>query len=147
MLKFEAAEGVDGMPPMTRKPSSTPPSNGDGLSEDARQDLRCLLDVLERFRQLRPTMPVSTVCLLLRVASEEGLTVGEYSRKSGLAQTVASRILLDLSDRPFRSGDEGLGFLARRYSPHSLREINYSLSQKGKYFLNLIVDSLNLRKR
>ncbi len=112
--------------------------------ETADADLRKLLDIVERFRSARQTLSIGQVSVFLRVAIEEGLTVNDYAKSLGMAQSMMSRTLLDLSETP-RGGSPGLGLLLRKHSATSLRDVNYFLSPKGRYWVQQMHETMRRR--
>jgi hypothetical protein len=71
------------------------------------------------------------VSTLLLVALGEGKGVTEYARQAGVGQTVMSRHLLDLEDRP-RDGRPGFGLVTWRTGPLNLRRHQRMLRDRGR---------------
>lgn len=105
------------------------------LSDDERAAVRSLMGSLEPFRALRATMPLQYVIAFLLVAEEEGLGVGEYAQRAGVAVSVMSRHLLDIGDRN-RHMEEGFGLVTYRANPTNLRQHEYMLTDKGRALLH-----------
>lgn len=100
-----------------------------------------LLTVIERFRRVRNTMPVHLVEALLRVAVNEGKSVIQYARDSGVSQSVMSRHLLELGTQ-YSKGEPGLGLIEKRTSPNSLREFEVILTAKGRRTVSEVAKAL-----
>jgi DNA-binding MarR family transcriptional regulator len=114
---------------------------GDSMEDIDRRGLRRLMHIMERFRQVRSTMPVHLVEALLRVALDEGKSVKYYAEQAAVSTSVMSRHLLDLGSE-FRNGDAGLGLIAKRTSGHSLREQEVYLTPKGRKEVNQVISLL-----
>jgi hypothetical protein len=113
------------------------------LSEADRAAARALLQAIEPFRQLNPSMPLSYVTAFLLVASEEGKGVAEYAEAAStpgidpVSPTVMTRNLLDIGDRN-RQREEGFGLITQERDIFDLRKHNAKITQKGKAFMNAI---------
>lgn len=90
-----------------------------------------LYAALNAFRGTRADMPLQYVITFLLVAMEEGKSVGEYARRCGVAKSVLSRHILDLSVRA-RSGGPGLDLLMTRTNPTDARSHEVFLTPKGR---------------
>lgn len=105
------------------------------LADEDRAAVKALMGSLEPFRSLRATMPLQYVIAFLLVAEEEGLGVGEYAQRAGVANSVMSRHLLDIGDRN-RHMEEGFGLVTYRANPQNLRQHEYMLTDKGRALLH-----------
>jgi DNA-binding MarR family transcriptional regulator len=113
----------------------------DSMDDVNKRTIRRLMHIMERFRQVRSTMPVHLVEALLRVALDEGKSVKFYAERAAVSTSVMSRHLLDLGSE-FRNGDAGLGLIDKRVSPHSLREQEVFLTPKGRKEVAQVVQLL-----
>jgi DNA-binding MarR family transcriptional regulator len=102
--------------------------------DDERKVLTGLAEVLDQFEALRPNIPLHQVKMLVKLALDEGKSQKYYSEKWDYPPSTVSRAMLDLGIRT-RKGEEGLGLVDFRTSPHSLREHEVFLSVKGKSML------------
>jgi DNA-binding MarR family transcriptional regulator len=82
-------------------------------------------------------MSVNYVLAFLRVAVEEGLSANDYTRKSGVAQSVMSRHLLDLGQQD-RYRERSPGLVESKPSPASLRVWEVTLTAKGRILASTI---------
>ena len=105
------------------------------LPDEDRAAVKVLAAALEPFRALRATMPLQYVTAFLLVAEEEGLGVGEYASRAGVAVSVMSRHLLDIGDRN-RHMELGFGLVTYRANPLNLRQHEYMLTDKGRALLH-----------
>ena len=96
-----------------------------------------LIDVLDAFRNAHPTMSLSHAILFLLVAHEEGLGVQEYTERANLAQSVATRYLLDMGSHT-RKREPGAGLVVQRMDPLDMRKHQTFLSGEGKALLHKV---------
>lgn len=99
--------------------------------------IRHMLAALDPFFRIRATMPARCIQAYLVVAEKEGLSIGEYAKRSGLSQTTMSKNLLDMSERD-RNYEEGAGLVEGRENALNRREKVYSLTPKGRALLATI---------
>lgn len=133
---------ISTLPPFGGTPLMVPIDNDRGASNDnaamlKRANLRRISDVITRFRNLSPTMPVAEVQMFLAVALNEGASLTDLSALLDMKKSTASRYLLNLSDKT-RTGSEGYGLVTREADPSELRRNMYGLTAKGRK----IIDSL-----
>ena len=104
------------------------------LPPEERPKVDVLLAALEPFAILRGTMPLQYVRAFLLVAREEGLGVGDYADRAGVAQSVMTRHLRHLSDLgpSNRHHEEGFGLITSQPDPMNRRKHQVSLTPKGK---------------
>ena len=108
------------------------------FSEAERKSGRTLMAALECFKELRSTMPMQYVITFLLVADEEGLTVGDYAKKAGVAGSVMSRHLLDLSVHQRTKTGAGFAIIETRQNLKNLREHTVHLTDKGRALFHRI---------
>jgi len=101
------------------------------LPKDQQRRLTGVLRCLQAFQEHEQTMPIQMAQTFLLVALNEGLSMNEYQKMTGLPQSTMSRHLLDLGERNRQLGP-GLGLVERRQVPTNLRANEYSLSPKGR---------------
>ena len=110
----------------------------DTLHANTRYALRSILEALNTFRDLSPTMPVGEVVMFLTVALNEGDGLMELASLTDMKKSTASRYLLDLSEKT-RTGASGYGLLTRDTDPAELRRNMYALSPKGRKIIQQLV--------
>lgn len=96
---------------------------------------------LDMFLAIRHTLPGHYMRAFLLVALDEGKGVGEYAEKSGVAQSVMSRHLLDLGDKD-RNGGPGYGLVTMRQDPLNLRRHQVILTDKGRALVGSVVRAM-----
>jgi hypothetical protein len=101
------------------------------LTEEEERALKHLAEVLKDFIKLRPNMPMHQLVVMLYVALDEGKSLKHYSQATEYPTSSVSRTFLDNGPK-MRTGEEGLGLLEARPSPHSLREYETHLTTKGR---------------
>lgn len=109
------------------------------FSDTDKKHLRELLSVLDMFTTKRATMPIQYIRMFLLVALEEGLSVNELSKRSGLAQSVTSRHLLDIGEATSRIDGEGFNWVEHRENPENLKQRQITLTDEGKGFLQKVI--------
>jgi DNA-binding MarR family transcriptional regulator len=107
-----------------------------------RKAATALLRALDAFTEVRGTIPTQYVRAFLLIALDEGKTVGEYAMKSGVAQSVMSRHVLDLSDSSRRVNEPGMDLVLVKMNPNNRREHNVYLTPKGKVLLTKLIRQL-----
>ena len=110
-------------------------------SADELSALKTFAASLEPFRSIRSTMPLQYVYAFLLVAMEEGLSVSDYAKRSGVSLSVMSRHLLDIGERN-RHMEEGFGLITSRPNPLELRKHELFLTTKGQAIKHKIVSQL-----
>jgi DNA-binding MarR family transcriptional regulator len=108
------------------------------LPDGDRDIVKRLQGALDQFTDLKATMPLQYVKAFLAVALEEGLGVGEYAQRAGVAMSVMSRHLLDIGERN-RHMEDGFGLVTYRPNPMNLRAHEYTMTDKGRALLHRIV--------
>jgi DNA-binding MarR family transcriptional regulator len=104
------------------------------------------IDALLRLTRLvteatdNPDLPVSHLRMLLLVARQPGLTVGEYVRESGLSLSGVSRALVQMSEVR-RQADRGPGLVKVTVNAYNRRQKNVTLTEKGQRLLESVVVS------
>jgi hypothetical protein len=109
------------------------------LDEDEKTEGRVLLEALDVFRTVRPTMPLQYVHTFCVVALDEGRSVAHYARRAGVSASVMSRHLLDLG-RTNRHGTPGFGLVTCRNHPGNQREKQFVLTDEGEALYGRIAD-------
>lgn len=113
------------------------------LSEADRAAARTLLQAIEPFRQINPSMPLSYLTAFLLVAAEEGKGVAEYAEAAStpgiepVSPTVMTRNLLDIGERN-RQREAGYGLITQERDLFDLRKHNARITTRGKAFMNAI---------
>lgn len=106
------------------------------------RSLRKLTRLMKALRAgIDPTVPIQVVQTFLVVAVNEGTTLTDIASTSGANLSTVSRHTIDLGERNRRMGP-GYGLIESRTDPMSLRTKNYSLSQKGRLFVDGLISTL-----
>jgi DNA-binding MarR family transcriptional regulator len=116
------------------------------LSEEDREVLHRLLQVVEIVREMKANMSVTMLSSLLRTALNEGKSVAELTKDAGVAQSVMSRHILDLGPMT-RDREVGLQLVEHRLSPTNLRIHEIVLTRKGLSLMGRIADTLKGSQR
>lgn len=95
---------------------------------------RALLSTTDPWFELRNDMPAQYIRTFLMVAAEEGLGVGDYARKAGVAKSVMSRHVLDLGDFN-RKREPGFELLEQHVDIMERRRHAIYLTPKGRALL------------
>jgi DNA-binding MarR family transcriptional regulator len=90
-----------------------------------------------------PHLSITGLRILLLAAANEGIGILELATKAGVANTVASRYVLDLGDRN-RHMKAGLGLLTSRQDPNNLRKHEVLLTAKGRALVNEYAELMRL---
>jgi DNA-binding MarR family transcriptional regulator len=101
-------------------------------TDEEKEAFRCLLQALEPFRQIRPTMPLQYVVAFLLSAIYEGEGVTELARRAGVSQSVMSRHLLDIGPRNRYGSGEGFRLVEQVLDQKELRKHNVIHTPKGR---------------
>lgn len=101
------------------------------IAEDEKRFLASFIAVLMDFVAKRQNIPALHIVMMLQIAQDEGKSQRYYSDKWRIPPSTVSRVVLDLSIKT-RMGEQGLGLLELRTSPHSLREQEIYLSTTGR---------------
>lgn len=105
-------------------------------------ELYCLYLVLDQFKKISPTMPVQQIMAFLLVAMNEGTSLKELVESSQVKTPTMSRHLIDLGPRNRRM-EPGYQLVECRQDPMELRKNQYTLSPRGKYLVNTILEKMN----
>ena len=105
---------------------------------DEKDVLRGVLAALDPFRKLRETMPLQYVRAFILVATEEGLSVGEYARRARIAPALMTRHLADLGTTN-RYHEAGFGLVEQFYDAMDKRVRLIRLSAAGKRIVGVMV--------
>jgi DNA-binding MarR family transcriptional regulator len=97
--------------------------------------------VLDEFRKLNPSMPVSQIQALLLVALDLPMGMGDYAERTGVKPSTASRYLLDLGP-PRHPDDSAFGLIDRGVDPQEPRRARYTLSKRGKQLVKQILNMM-----
>jgi DNA-binding MarR family transcriptional regulator len=108
-------------------------------NREMRQATTAFMRSIKEIMDINPSMPVSQVYVLTTVALNEGKSLIELSRQTGIRHATMSRYLLDLSDK-LRTGDEGYKLVNRDIDPEELRRNMYTLAPKGRFLFRKITD-------
>jgi DNA-binding MarR family transcriptional regulator len=107
-----------------------------------RSKMRAVLKSMDHFIALSRTMPVTEAQVFLYVSLNEGKSLVDLVKLTGLKQATLSRYLLDLSDKA-RGGGPGFGLVKRESDPTELRKNMYSLSAQGRNMLSSIIEDID----
>lgn len=108
------------------------------LRDDEKIVLKNVMQLLDAFRAVRPTMPLQHAYAFLLVAMDEGQGVMEYAERAGVAQTVMTRHLLDMGSHT-RKREPGLGLVVQRMDPMDMRKHQTFLTNEGRALLHKII--------
>lgn len=96
---------------------------------------------LQELRSIDPFIPSQTVECLLVVAARPGITMGDLSEATGLAQSSCSRNIAALS-KWHRLGKEGYDLVEAVDDPRERRRKIIYLTQKGHKVVNRIMQTI-----
>lgn len=102
-----------------------------------------LLQAVNTFREIELAFPASYMATFLLVALKPGGGPTDYARYLGTKPPVASRMLLEVGERR-RNGKPGCGLIERHQSSEDFRQTHYTLTPKGKKFLQRLLDTLGV---
>lgn len=111
------------------------------LNTAEKKRLGAWLGGLDMLLAIRHTLPGHYMRAFILVALDEGKGVMEYAKKSGVAQSVMSRHLLDLGDKA-RLGGKGYGLVTMRQDPLNLRRHQVMLTDKGRALAGSIIRAM-----
>src|SRR5262245_42655360 len=129
------------VPPADQLPPPQP------IRPSDKTDLRRLLEALCVFQEIRDTMPLQYVLMLLEIALKEGLSVGEYSDLRGVSFSVGSRHILDLGPRNRYGDGQGFGLIKQGVNAADTRAKAIWLTPKGRGVLADMLAALRGAKR
>lgn len=97
-------------------------------------DLLSVMDVLEAFRDLNPTMQMQTAASFVYVANNDGkATLKELATLLGVSQATASRSIL-VYRKEAKPGVPGFDFIDYQEDPNDRKRKLLYLTPKGKRF-------------
>jgi DNA-binding MarR family transcriptional regulator len=96
------------------------------------------INAIEVFREFDTAFPASYMVALLLVATKPGKGSSDYAKDLGVAQAVASRLMLEIGQKS-RRGGEGLGLIDSISDPMDLRQRQVFLTPKGKQVIKKIL--------
>lgn len=104
------------------------------------QDTKSALRDMQRYLEVltEQELSVRQTRAFLLVATEEGLGVNEYAERMGVAQSVMTRLLLDIGLQT-RKREPGLGLVTQRPDPLDMRKHQAHLTPKGKALLHKLL--------
>lgn len=96
-----------------------------------------ILELYDLFKPLDKNMPVQRMGMLLAIALEKRITMGELAKKLKISQSTVWRNVAILSDKGWTSNTNvkptnGLGLISIRTDPDFPRRKIISLTSKGK---------------
>lgn len=97
------------------------------------------IKVFEEFRKLDPEMQMQTALIFLLIANNEGCSIGDLERWTGLTSASCSRNVAALSDI-HRKGRPGHNLIVAKVDPNDRRQRNLFLTVKGKTVLNNVME-------
>src|SRR5258708_5160914 len=110
------------------------------LTDTDISSLNGLAHALRLFNELgRASISVSMFCL---IATHEGFSVTDYSRRAGIQFNLAGRQIADLSHVD-RNGSPGLGFIEKRIG--NGREVCCYLTVRGRAFAKRVALAVGSR--
>lgn len=111
---------------------------------DGQKTLRKLQHATAYIRQVESEFSIVSLHALLIIASDEGCTVSDVQSKLGVTKAAASRNVHALGDQDNRRGDQAaLNFISIKTDPVDIRRKRLYLTDKGRGFLNGLVDILH----
>ena len=108
-------------------------------NREMRQASTAFMRSIKEIVDINPSMPAAQIYVLATVALNEGKSLVELSKLTGLRHATMSRYLLDLSDK-LRTGEEGYKLVNRDMDPEEYRRNMYTLAPKGRYLFRKISD-------
>jgi DNA-binding MarR family transcriptional regulator len=112
-----------------------------GISNADKATLLNMQAALKPFFELRDTMPLQYVTAFLLVAVKEGQTVGELATRAGIAPSLMTRHLADLSQINRYHGD-GHDLIAKKDDPKDKRIKRQHLTVSGHRVVGQILGAL-----
>jgi DNA-binding MarR family transcriptional regulator len=105
-----------------------------------------LCKVLDDFRSVNQTMPVSQILAFLLVSLDCNLGMSEISEALNIKNSTASRYLLELGPKRLE-GDGSLSLIARGVDPQNTRKARYTLTSRGRRLIEDVLTHLSERKQ
>jgi hypothetical protein len=112
--------------------------NRPSLPPDELEAVGDVLSALHPFFEVHDNIPARCIQALLLVAHKEGGSVADYAKRAAMPASTMSRNLLDIGERN-RHMQPGLGLVVGKRNPENLRELEYSLSVKGKALVRKVI--------
>lgn len=100
--------------------------------------IRRAIALIDAFRQVEPSMPLSYAAAFLAVANEPGHGVTHYAKDLGVITPVASRIMLEIGKKA-RTGGPGYGLIDSQQSTTDLRAWSFYLTPLGAKLLQRVL--------
>jgi DNA-binding MarR family transcriptional regulator len=101
-----------------------------------------LLSLLRALSSLDKNFPLPYSVFLLEVARNEGCSLGDLQKATGMPLPTLSRILWALSTKR-QTGAEPYGLIEQQYSAEDRRRKTIRLSAKGRAFVSLVTGIIN----
>jgi DNA-binding MarR family transcriptional regulator len=101
------------------------------LPPDEVEAIGDVLEALKPFFVIHENIPARCIQALFLVAHREGRSVADYAKLAEMPASTMSRNLLDIGERN-RHMQAGLGLVVGKRNPENLRELEYSLTPKGR---------------
>jgi DNA-binding MarR family transcriptional regulator len=105
--------------------------------------LKKLEKIIHSFRLIDPEMPMQTALALVLVAGNENIgketIMSDLADAIGIQQGSITRNVSNLSDWNYKK-QKGLGLVKMEYDPMDQRRKCVTLTQKGKTFINQLID-------
>ena len=126
------------------------PTNGNNhktgikLSEGDLTVVEALMEALHRLKDQKDTLTVPGALLYLSVALNEGKNQRELAELVGSKQTTVARQLLDIGKNHTKRGSSGLELVDWKFSPTSMREKQYFLTNKGRSLLARMLEAFDV---
>lgn len=93
-----------------------------------------ILNLLRVFQEIAPDLPLQYAICLLEISNNEGFSISDLSKKTGISLPTTSRIVSALSDhRPNGSPYE---LIDKKRSTNKGRVKELYLSHKGQFIMN-----------
>lgn len=101
-----------------------------------------LLSLLQALSSLDKNFPLPYFVFLLEVARNEGCSLGDIRKVTGLPLPTCSRILWALSTKR-QTGARPYGLIEHDYAPDNHRRKTIRLSAKGRALVSRVTDILD----
>jgi DNA-binding MarR family transcriptional regulator len=113
------------------------------MPDEVAETARRLARGIQLFMGHESSMPLQYMNAFLLVATDEGKSVNEYAKRSGVSMSVMSRHLLDIGDRN-RHMEPGMGLVTSKPCPMELRKHEITLTPKGRTLLARIIQATRI---
>lgn len=111
-------------------------------AHDPRPILFKAFQLIEKFRELFPDIPMQTISVFLIIAMKPGISQRELLKLMGTSQSGVSRNVMALANVN-RHGKPGLGLIVQLRDPFDARQISLGLSPTGKMLIDRVIASLS----